>query len=166
MPLPIVPIVIGLVVLAAAGRRGKKNGGNGGNGGGPIGRVTFNPPTDDHGEPCHPGDDFQVWGAYDEQGVCQPFWNQETVEILAEQIEAVWAQRGSPADACDADEYDELNDVWIANPTKEQILAEALGRTYGVATEIWPPKQQSPYWVSKAWQLGIAVLNQTLCGYP
>jgi len=163
MPLPIVPIVIGFVVLAAAGRRKK----NGGNGGGPIDRVTFQPlPMDEHGEPCHPDDDLQVWGAYDEQGVCQPFWNLETAEILAEQVQAVWEDRGSPADACDADEYDELNEVWIANPTKEQILAEGLGRTYGVQSQIWPPKQQSPYWVSKAWQLGIAVLNQTLCGHP
>lgn len=164
MPLPIVPIVIGFVVLAAAGRRGKKNGG--GNGGGATYKVLPLDPSDDHGQPCHPGDDLLVWGAYDEGGTCQPFWNQETREILAERVEAVWAERGSPAAACDADEYDELNEVWIANPTKEQILAEGLGRTYGVEAQIWPPKQQSPYWVSKAWQLGIAVLNQTLCGHP
>lgn len=171
MAFPVVPLVIGVLVLAAAAGR-KRNGknGNGGNGNGngwSPGRVSGDgapPPSDDPqpGQPCPtaPG----VFGVWDEQGECKVFWSPEIAGQVLAELEEVYAEMGSPGTLCDPDEYLPGPDEWLPNPVKQELLARALERYYGLPEGTFPAPPDAPYWFDVAWREAYDLVRVEMCG--
>lgn len=194
MALPLLPLAIGLVVVAAAGSGRKRRGAT-------QASITVIPPTqgegtlvEQYGPPpaetypgmaCATGDNT-VYAAYDEEGVCQPFWFwPDTNDFLADAILSEWEARGAPIEACSPGglaDPDTFLERWYDNPLLTEIVIAALHQAYpGQLQGTWPPLEISdpvgdpfdplyedpdtPYWIFLTWKLAWAVALREMCGY-
>ena len=193
MPLPLLPLAIGLVVVAAASGGGRKKRGtpvsstfdvtpHGG-----LANVDYSdaPAQTYPGMACALGDNT-IFAAYDDFGECQPFWFwPDTDNFLAGAILSQWEARGFPVEACSpgglADPGTFL-ERWYDNPVLTEIVVAALHQAYpGQPARTWPPLEigdpvgdpfdpmfehpDTPYWVFLTWKLAWAVALRELCGY-
>lgn len=128
-------------------------------------------PTGEAGPPgdrCMTGDANVA--AWDHGGNCKVFWFDGTTDDAILQLaRAGWEERGKPAvsEMCFA-VPDPLGGEYAAtvdNPIMVEIVAAALHAYYGVSA-VFPPKNNSHFWVLSAWKRAGALVRRELCGAP
>jgi len=127
-----------------------------------------------------------VWSAYDQDGKCVVFWNQQSDSIMTAYIREELNKLGvSTKKACAADvwEADPFNPPhggrWVPNPTKMKILKLALKRSYPQIPEkqtvrikgklkdikLLPPGELAPYYVQMVWKFADSIYMREVCSY-
>ena len=144
--------------------------------------ITFDPPPQSPsggpqsrwkpGDRCDTGVEG-VFGNYDDNGDCLIFWDQDYADtVLAHALE-IYDEQGDP-DFCN-DLYEVLypgthKEVSTLNPQIDQLVREALSRTYNLPMANWVPEHVEAYWdtpyaMQVSYKMARWIILKELCQY-
>ena len=194
MAIPIVPILLIAGVAMFAGGAGKRAGKKAAairvtpkEGSKVLVPLGVPEPKDEpeFGDVCGTAEDRErgVWSAYNNQGQCLVFWDEETDESMTYYIQQAFEQSGhsledacAPAPGWEPDPFaktPEASAEWIPNPIQIDILKKALARAYPqIPTDMLPPPEVLgpgdegiPAYMGVVWTFAMSILLREICGY-